>query len=300
MSQQVNSLDVASMFLRALGAQDTPAMRRAVAIWLKFESGGTVTGNNPWNLHSGSPCPATRGYCPGQGNLPGQIGNRYAGPGDRNVAVFGTLQAGVTASAQNLIRLSPSYGYGKVIAAARRGDAIGFLIALQNSAWSAGHYSYSKLVSAFKGSNSYSYAITLRPVGGGTSNVSTPNIPSLTDVLKSLGISTDQAHKLTDDEIRKIAKSQGVPDASIPLYISRLHGMTVADLSKIWGSTTPIGSPIPGADLIPDIPGAIAGFGAAIGKLVSYILAVVLILAGLWLYSKSGNQQQINVEVPSG
>ena len=169
----VKSYTVASMFLRALGAPDTSAMRRAVAIWLRFESGGSITGNNPWNLHNGAPCKSASRYCPGAGSLPGQIGNRYAGPGDQNVAVFRTLDDGTRASAQNLIRLAPSYGYGKVISEARQGDAIGFLVALQNSSWSAGHYGYSKLVTAFRGSFNYNTTLTLRAVGGGSSTVPT-------------------------------------------------------------------------------------------------------------------------------
>lgn len=171
----VKSYTVASMFLRALGAPDTAPMRRAVSIWLRFESGGRITGNNPWNLHNGPPCKSASRYCPGNGVLPGQIGNRYAGPGDQNVAVFRTLQDGTKASANNLLRLSPSYGYGRVIAEARQGDAIGFLDALQRSNWSAGHYGYSKLVSAFKGAFNYNTTLTLNPVGGGSSG--TPGTP---------------------------------------------------------------------------------------------------------------------------
>lgn len=115
------------MFLVALGAPTTDPMIKAVGAWLLAESGGHITGNNPWNLHS-------------SGGLPGQTGSRYAGPGDKNVAVFSTLQAGCTASAMNLERLAPSYGYGTVISQARAGNAIGFLDALASSSWSAGHY----------------------------------------------------------------------------------------------------------------------------------------------------------------
>lgn len=160
------SYDVAGMFLRAISAPDTSGMRRAVAIWLRFETGNTIIGNNPWNLHSGAVCTAERRYCPGQGSLPGQIGNRYAGPGDRNVAVFGTLDAGVKASAQNILRTG--YGYPAIVRAARRGDPIGFLTALQNSSWSAGHYGYRKLVNAMRSTLGYNTTLTFRtPQGGG-------------------------------------------------------------------------------------------------------------------------------------
>lgn len=165
----VKAYDIAGMFLRRIGGKDTPAMRRAVAIWLRFESGGTVVGNNPWNAHSGPRCPKERGYCPGYGDLPGQIGNRYAGPGDQNVAVFRTLQDGVNVSADRLMASwGVQYGYHHVVREARQGDALGFLSALQRSSWSAGHYGYSKLVNAFNSSLGYNYTIVLRNVGGGT------------------------------------------------------------------------------------------------------------------------------------
>lgn len=157
------------MFLRALNAPDTLAMRRAVAIWLRFESGTTVRGNNPWNLHSGPICPVEKGYCPGQGSLPGQIGNRYAGTGDKNVAVFGTLQDGVKAAANNLISHGSNYGYDHVVSAARKGDPLGFLVAIQNSGWSTGHYGFTKLVSAFKSTFSYNNKVTLVNYSGATS-----------------------------------------------------------------------------------------------------------------------------------
>lgn len=215
--------DVSDAFLRALGAPSTPAMRRAVAIWLRFESGGTIVGNNPWNLHSGAVCPKSQGFCPGQGSLPGQIGNRYAGPGDQNVAVFATLDDGAAASANNLIRLAPSYGYADVIRAARQGDALGFLSALQQSSWSAGHYNYSKLTSAFGGTFNYNTTLTLRAPSGasGVSSIGTASSINSAGTfadfqarLKEIGISTDPNHKITHDEA--------------VLIISKLYKMNVA------------------------------------------------------------------------
>jgi len=162
--------DVADLWLRAIGAPINALTRRAVAIWLTFESGNTITGNNPWNLHSGPNCNPTTRYCPGQGGLPGQIGNRYAGSGDRNVAVFSSLSAGIQANANNLVRLSGSgYGYDKVIAEIRSGDALGFLDALQKSSWSAGHYGFSKLVNAFRGGTNYNATIKFSSGTGGKS-----------------------------------------------------------------------------------------------------------------------------------
>lgn len=207
MATTVRAYDVAAMFLQSLGAPVTPTMQRAVAIWLRFESGGTITGNNPWNLHSGPPCvPGAphyqNGFCPLAGNLPGQIGNRYAGPGDKNVAVFSTLNAGANASAQNLIKLSNSgFGYDKVIAAARSGNALGFLVAIQNSAWSAGHYSHSKLVGAFRGLFNYNTVLTLNS-GGAPISTGDPG----TDYLGAWGniVSFPIGHVITTADVDTI------------------------------------------------------------------------------------------------
>lgn len=256
--------DVSDAFLRALGAPTTPAMRRAVAIWLRFESGGMIVGNNPWNLHSGAVCPKSAGYCPGQGSLPGQIGNRYAGPGDQNVAVFATLDDGAKASANNLTRLAPSYGYGKVIAAARAGDALGFLNALQQSSWSAGHYNFSKLTSAFGGSFNYNTQLTLRTPAGGVGPVPTSSIGSgqlatagaekqLADIFKSLGL-TDPNHVITADEAQKIAAALGSPRNT--QLMAAYKGKTVGEMLKTAAADIPI------VGGIIDAAGLAAGVGA--------------------------------------
>jgi hypothetical protein len=141
----VSLLD-ATPFLKALGADATPQMEIAVNAWAQEESGGHITGNNPWNLHVGPPCPpdapaAVLGVPHSQRlNGPGGlIGNRYAGPGDKNVAIYGTRDEGVAASAERLLAYQ-TYGYPRVVAAARLNDPILFLEALAASSWSAGRY----------------------------------------------------------------------------------------------------------------------------------------------------------------
>lgn len=240
MANTIPAYDVAAMFLRALGAPVTPAMQRAVAIWLRYESGGHITGNNPWNLHSGTACTGaypgavssvtkagtTVWYCPGNGSLPGQIGNRYAGPRDKNVAVFRTMQDGANASANNLIRLAPSYGYGKVISEARAGDAIGFLTALQNSSWSEGHYSHSKLVNAFRGAFNYNTTMTYGfPPGVGDTPAGPPapttkvlTIPFGTIIRKFQGVTGDTTTTAT------ILRTWAIVIADTPDFVSQVTG----------------------------------------------------------------------------
>lgn len=118
-------------------------MIAAMKAWMRAEGISSTKRNNPWNLHQGAACGGDndRGkFCP-RHDLPGQIGVVNVAPGDKNVAVFDTLDHGVQASANNLIRLSGSgYGYDRVIKYARKGDAVNFLNALALSSWSAGRY----------------------------------------------------------------------------------------------------------------------------------------------------------------
>lgn len=189
----IQSHDVASMFLRAINAPDTPTMRRAVSIWLSRESGNTIIGNNPWNLHSGANCPPAKRYCPGNGALKGQIGNRYAGPGDQNVAVFATLQDGVNANARNLENLKGSgYGYDKVLAQARSGSALGFLTALQTSAWSASRYGGNGLTNSYRSLSTFNSTITLQAPRGSSGDFAlVADVATTTTLDKALGMPTD-------------------------------------------------------------------------------------------------------------
>ena len=121
---------VARTFVALCDGPDSPPIEAAVMAWLIMENGPspTITRNNPWNLHS-------------SGGLPGQIGTVYVGPGDTNVAVFSTVQAGVAACVANLRAHGSDYaGYDHVLAAVKKGDALGFLDALARSSWSAGRY----------------------------------------------------------------------------------------------------------------------------------------------------------------
>ena len=117
---------VASSFIRAAGGVDSPEMRKAVEAWMYAEGvSSSASRNNPWNLHS-------------NGGLPGQVGSVYVGPGDRNVAVFDSMDAGVAAAARNLNQ--NAYGYPAVLAALRANNPQGFLVAMQNSAWAESQY----------------------------------------------------------------------------------------------------------------------------------------------------------------
>ena len=140
--------DVARMFLADVGAPQTPELVRAVSIWITFENSNPTLRNNPLNLHS-------------SGGLVGQIGSANVGAGDRNVAVFDTIEHGVAADAANLTRLPY---YTAAVRELRSGDAPGFLSAIAASPWSAGHYrtdvgTGNKLLNAYQGTSNYGGAV---------------------------------------------------------------------------------------------------------------------------------------------
>lgn len=132
---------ISSGFLHALGAPAGPLMRKAVETWMRKEGITSVRRNNPWNLHGGEPCQDPSGICQGGGTHAGQTGRANVGPGDRNVAIFATLDDGIKASAANLVRLrNKPFGYDLVIKRAQAGDPVGFMNALALSSWSANRY----------------------------------------------------------------------------------------------------------------------------------------------------------------
>jgi len=116
----------ARFFLVRAHARITPAMIRAVTAWFRQESGylSRVIGCNAFNIQ------------------PGAATYLSTGIGPNGFLVFPDLETGFLAAAVVLIELAPSYGYGTVLAAARRPDALAFLAALARSSWSASHYGW--------------------------------------------------------------------------------------------------------------------------------------------------------------
>lgn len=310
--------DIATMWLRAVGAPQSESMKRAVSIWLAYESGGNVTGNNPWNMHSGPDCTSASHYCPGQGNLPGQIGNRYAGPGDRNVAVFGTLQDGVNANAARLTILSHSgYGYDKILTEARQGNAVGFLDAVQRSSWSAGHYNYRTLLQAFTSASSFNRSVNVKAVAGGSSGTGTPvpstySGPTLADAIGS-------NVKLTSpDVIRQIASQVVAQYGSNDGGVTKLGGYTAGQMGaylidfvgkdakdvpfnfpgvKGYDATKNADASAPSAqDPVTALGGAIGNLGDALTKLAGFTFGLVLIIIGVMIYLRGARQNVVTQE----
>jgi len=117
----------ARKFITTLGATVTEPLIRAVAAWFRQESGtaGKVLGNNPFNIRPGA---ATK------------LSNGTRKVGNGVFLTFPNLTVGFQAAAVVLASTGGSYGYDHVIAAVKRGDAVGFLAKLAESSWSATHY----------------------------------------------------------------------------------------------------------------------------------------------------------------
>lgn len=123
--------EIASAFLRELGAPDTPLMRKAVIAWMRKESGTTIRANNPWNMTLRAASETGVKTC---GSWKSQSSGLV-------FAAFCSPQDGARASARLLLAGGNDWrGYGRVVKAARLGDPIAFLNALARSAWSADRY----------------------------------------------------------------------------------------------------------------------------------------------------------------
>lgn len=119
----VNEKDLATRFLHDIKAPISNKMLKAVASWMRQESGSHIVRNNPWNLTS----------------FKGMTGfQRYDGA----FAVFDNLTDGIQSTATGLMEFPPTdfRGYAQIVAAARKGDALYFMQCLAQSHWDAARY----------------------------------------------------------------------------------------------------------------------------------------------------------------
>ena len=264
-------------FLQACGAPTGTDMQRAVDAWLRAE-GSTVVGNNPWNLHIGPDCPPTAGYgVPGfkpsqslVSAVPGLLGNRYAGTGDRNVAIFKTLQAGCAACAKNLIDHGSDFAhYDVVLAELRSGDPTGFLNAIAASSWSAGHYGYP----------AHNRLLDYYGQAGGTTGGETvngypvPKVPSTMFVAKGVTLyhtsdcNTTSGDKVIDPGRVMPYLGQPLPGVHAVEYVDTLGAHSgVAWFTKTAGAIAPVSAPAP-TDCTAAVKAAVDPLNAKVAEL---------------------------------
>lgn len=183
--------DVARDVVRKVGGNEhNTAIVKAVAVWLDFESGRTIIGNNPWNISGTGTC-----------------GSRTHATTGHQFAVYCSLDDGTTATASLLKRRYPS-----VTKAIVAGDALKFFTALVKSPWDAGHYGGGgKLIASWRSSLSgREHALSFQtPASGGTSaptaTLADYKITDWQAQLAALGISSDPSHIISHDESLKIA-----------------------------------------------------------------------------------------------
>lgn len=164
---------IASQLLSDLGAPDNALTNAAVVTWLKHESGSSIIGNNPWNIHYD--VALSYGIQPS--------GKWYSSSDQAYVAQFATWQDGVQATATILNK--NIHGYRQAADALRANNPVGFLNAIAASDWSSSHYGATVNTSTHTitgGVNALLGEYT-KLSGGGATTVSTGNSGSTTTTL---------------------------------------------------------------------------------------------------------------------
>lgn len=142
---------IGTMLLERLGVPATPDMVRAVVAWMAAE-GNKVQGNNPFVLRT-----------QGVGDIAGQVAKEP----QTGLAIFGSLEDGVNAAADELARSFPG-----LVAAARSGDPERFLVALDRSEWTEGGYrgalvrTYNEVVAGTPGTDGTRGGLIIGGIGG--------------------------------------------------------------------------------------------------------------------------------------
>jgi hypothetical protein len=195
--------------------------------------------------------------------------------------------------------------YGGIRAAISSGNAFAQARAIELSPWAGGHYGGANKPGNISGKLSEITGQSIPSVAQGVDNT-TSSGKQLTeaafkDALSALNISTADNYRLTADDVARLTDyltgkgysttGSGIGAGAIVTLI--LQGLGQPN-SLAPGLTEGINS------AIPDIPGAIAGIGNTAVRLVTYTLAVVFILAGLWLYSKGRPAPAVEVPIGQG
>jgi hypothetical protein len=303
----------ASAFLRSLpsGAQlDTPANHAAVVAWVGGEAGwdGTntaVTHNNPLNIKTtsftsyGIKVP-TNNYI-----TDAKTGKREA------YGSFPTPEAGAQATAAYIQAAQHDHGYTPAIGALYNSDAVGFLNGIARSDWAEGHYGIlsgtNRLLANLAYVRGSSPTGPVGPIGpGGPAPPDTPDAGgpypagTLAAVLGHDGTLTlDQVSLLGQTIADLTAKVPGWPgggekpeDVSSFLvdYVGHRYSdipLNVSDPTKTFQG----GTRAPGPESI--VPTVLE----AVSRLVVGVVAVLLVLAGLWLYARGKGQGQESGEL---
>lgn len=279
------SYDVSRALVAELGGNPgNTAIVKAVAIWLAYESGSTIYGNNPWNMRPTSLPP----------------GVKSCGTDRKNFIKFCNVDDGIKTAAYQLNK-DDWRGYRAISNAIRAGNVSAFFYALAKSKWSSDNYGGGgKFFSAFSSGANYNRTLSFKERGGGTSpgggsvGSSSANailataISSFQDVLRKLGISTDPGHIITPEEAAKIADEYAnrynfQKGSSVWNEIKNsFAGKSVADASK-------------DQSIIPDIPGAINALGETIGDValtfIIVLIGLVFIAGGIFLFRKGGTSE---------
>lgn len=113
---------------------------------------------------------------------------------------------------------------------------------------------------------------------------------ALDETLKKFGIPTGDTHVITPDEATKLASTypEIARDKMAKIFTGKTVGWLRANSDSVINTTDPAGD-IGNALGFDKLAAALGELGNVATKVVAYTLAVVLIVLGVWLYSKSAS-----------
>ena len=284
-------------------------MRQAVSAWMVAESGNTIRANNPWNMTLGAASETGIKTC----------GSWTSTSSGLTFAAFCSPQDGARASARLLLNAGHDWrGYDKVVAAARRGNAVDFLNAIARSAWDGGrsttkgHYGMvnggaNKLIGIFTKLGPADAQVALQDATNYTGNAEAQAGKSALGSISDLGawdnlIVFPKGHTLTAADVDYIlatlsangyfnndpgGAAQSVTRAILTRHIGQAWDKTLQDqLAKEFGTaaTNAVPQPLQG---LSSVAGAMAQILAALFDPRKWLLVLALI-AGAALTAYGG------------
>lgn len=261
--------DIARSIVSKLGGNpNNSGIVRAVAIWITYESGSVILGNNPLNMRPTSLPPGT---C-------------TKGVDSKNFIKFCTIDDATDTIAFHLNK-SDWRNYDEIGKAIRAGSAIGMFKALAASPWSSDHYGGgSKLINAFNSGSNYNKTLTFRERGGGTSPGGGA-VNAVADFWKQiasqLNIGLDTP--LSEQQAKAVWDKLGERGIRGNIQVSDLVGKT---LTQIAGGYQGIGPE--------DVSGALGAVGETIADaaltFTVVIIGLVFIIGAIILYRSSAKE----------
>jgi len=297
----LSSNQLASLYLRTMGAPDTPAMRNVMKAWFRAEGGPQ---DNPMNL----------------AGFEGPCGSRHNA--NHTFPIFCSPEQGAIAWRDRLS--SPNHGYPRITKGLKSGDPVQALAAIVGSGWVTGdtglkQYQYTRsgkhynsLVISYNGMGGvrvkYETVLAkLDTMGGVTGKNGKPAGPTekqrdyVGEFLASIG--RQRSDPIREQDImpfldfmqkEKVIGDKDVAWLGLANTLAKLVGKG-GTWNDLGGSVMDAAAAVPTIDKAAAaanaIPDAIGGAVDALTKVFGVMMALVVVVGGAWLYTRSQRQQ---------